>query len=50
MGVILHDGGKSIPQLPLRLATFSLEQAVTAIPVIGMSNFLQITKPRPVVG
>ena len=25
MGVILHDGGKSIPQLPLRLATISVE-------------------------
>ena len=39
--MILHEGGKSILQLPLRLTTAQPEQVVTAIPVIGMSNFLQ---------
>ena len=39
--VFLHEGGKSIPALPLRLTTVKPEQVVTAIPVIGMSNFLQ---------
>ena len=41
MSGILHERGKSIPALPLRLTTVKPEQVVTAIPVIGMSNFLQ---------
>ena len=39
MNVFLHERGKSIPALPLRLTTVQPEQVVTAIPVIGMSNF-----------
>ena len=39
--VFLYEGGKSIPALPLRLTTVKPEQVVTAIPVIGMSNFLR---------
>ena len=39
--MFLYEGGKSIPALPLRLTTVQSEQVVTAIPVIGMSNFLQ---------
>ena len=47
MGVILHEGGNSIPQLPLRLTTLEPEQVVTAIPVIGMSNFLLLPSLQP---
>ena len=37
--MLFHEGGKSIPALPLRLTTVQPEQVVTAIPVIGMLNF-----------
>ena len=39
--MFLYEGGKSIPAPPLRLTTVKPEQVVTAIPVIGMSDFLR---------
>ena len=47
MSGILHERGKSIPALPLRLTTPWFEQVVTAIPVIGMSNFLLFPSLQP---
>ena len=47
MSVILYERGKSIQAPPLRLTTSWPEQVVTAIPVIGMSNFLLFPSLQP---